>query len=69
MSAAVTTETEFRHAESRRLFDTHESIGIRLDFIGYDVSPDGQRFLVNSAGAVASAGAINVLMNWQPVKR
>jgi len=37
---------------------------VRLDAHPYDVSPDGQRFLVNSFVEETASTAITLMVNW-----
>jgi Tol biopolymer transport system component len=58
---------EFQSESPRELFQTHP-----IPFVWnlFDVTPDGQRFLVNVPLEWASSPAINVLTNWpQHVRR
>jgi len=57
MGAAVGGEGTFEVGAVRPLFDTPASI------VGYDVSPDGQRFLVNTLVEENSA-PITLVVNW-----
>jgi hypothetical protein len=69
MSVTVGARPELRLSAPQRLFDTHQSRRIGFFLFGYDVSRDGHRFLVNAAAPDASPSEINVLLNWQSVKR
>jgi dipeptidyl aminopeptidase/acylaminoacyl peptidase len=68
MSVTVAAKPEFGLSVPQRLFDTH-AVRIGLARFGYDVSPNGRRFLVNVAAPDPSSGDINVLLNWQSAKR
>ena len=50
--------------EPRRLFAIHPRPRVRLDAYPYDVSPDGQRFVVNALMEDTSATAITIVLNW-----
>ena len=66
MSVAVSAKPEFRVSEPQRLFQTYQSVKVVYgQGFGYDVSPDGRRFLVNSGAPAPPAREINVLLNWQ----
>jgi dipeptidyl aminopeptidase/acylaminoacyl peptidase len=70
MSVAVTTRPEFRVSEPQSLFQTYQSVKvIYATSFGYDVSPDGRRFLVNSGAPAPPAREISVLLNWQSAQR
>jgi eukaryotic-like serine/threonine-protein kinase len=63
MAAAVTTEgTSFQVGEVQRLFEARRREG----GYGYDVAPDGQRFLVNTLleDASQSSQPLTLLVNW-----
>jgi len=62
MAADVAIAPEFRVGMPRRLFHAE----FKLVDIGYpyDVSPDGERFLVNELVEEAHAEAITVVQNW-----
>jgi serine/threonine protein kinase len=50
-----------------RLFQTHiQSAPDNLDGQQYNVSPDGERFLINGAAEDAMAPPISVILNWKP---
>jgi Tol biopolymer transport system component len=48
----------------RRLFAIHPRPRARLDAYPYDVSPDGQRFVVNTLIDDATSNTITVVLNW-----
>jgi hypothetical protein len=61
MAAAVNGRgTSFEVGAVRPLFDTRQA-GVRY---AYDVTADGQRFLVNTAVEKADAAPITVVVNW-----
>jgi Tol biopolymer transport system component len=64
MKVDITTQPAFRAARPELLFEgQYWTTG--LTPIHYDVSPDGQRFLMIKPGAQeASATQINVVLNW-----
>jgi hypothetical protein len=47
----------------RPLFRANMFIGPRFGLYGYDVSPDGKRFLINDAGET-SAPRVALVVNW-----
>ena len=68
MAVAVSTDGEFSHGLPRPLFQ-NPGLAIGLtDIATYDVSRDGQRFLVvdeaDAATGVAQAGRIVIVQNW-----
>ena len=49
------------------LFEVHRRVAGYLGFgssFNYDVSPDGQRFLVNAAGSAQMTAPITLIVNW-----
>jgi hypothetical protein len=67
MAVAVQSETAtLRVARPMPLFRTHlEFLGLQGPYFmpGYDVTPDGQRFLLN-APPVQMVPPIDVILNW-----
>ena len=61
MAVAVTTSPEFRAEPPRRVFE-----GEFIDVPGraYDVTPDGQRFLMLEDARSATVTKLNVVVNW-----
>ena len=59
-----TSSSAFRAGKPYKVFDSKD----RGNFYSYDVSPDGQRFLMlketGGSDAGDSAGSIVVLLNW-----
>ena len=47
----------------RPLFRVNMYTGPRVGMYGYDVSPDGKRFLINDAGE-ASVPRVALVVNW-----
>jgi hypothetical protein len=69
MTVAVESgESYFRAGEPKPLFQTHLEFDPSLDLSRvvrqYDVSSDGQRFLLNQHVADASDAPITVVVNW-----
>jgi hypothetical protein len=64
MKVDISTQPAFRAARPEVLFEgQYWTVG--LIPVNYDVSPDGQRFLMIKPGAQeASATQINVVLNW-----
>jgi len=64
MRVAVSTDGEFSHGVPQPLFQ-HPGLAVGLtDVATYDVSRDGQRFLVVDEGGEAQASRIVVVENW-----
>jgi hypothetical protein len=62
MAAAVKGKgSTFELGPVKPLFDTHGIGGFRYM---YDVSADGQRFLINAAPEQTAAAPITVVLNW-----
>ena len=57
MAVAIETTPTLELGSPRELFEAS-------DLAAYDVHPDGDRFLIVSAERQASAGQINVVLNW-----
>ena len=66
MVAAVETEPVFAAAKPKLLFEGHYEADIMFNLErGYDVSPDGQRFLMMKGTEQESdATQLNVVLNW-----
>ncbi|MGK2857337.1 MAG: protein kinase domain-containing protein [Thermoanaerobaculia bacterium] len=57
----VDTRDGFRFSSARKLFDLQFRRG---EFVPYDVSPDGKRFLVNTYGDEAFSTPLTLVQNW-----
>jgi eukaryotic-like serine/threonine-protein kinase len=65
MAVEVTTQPSFSAGRPRVLFDAGQYLPTPLTFPNYDVSPDGQRFLMLKATEQEQAATqINVVLNW-----
>ncbi len=65
MSVAVTATASFEAGTPVALFQTHRRQPISAqDVFSYDVSPDGQRFLVATKVDEPSAAPLSVTLNW-----
>jgi len=65
MSAAINGEgAEFRVGEIHTLFPLRLRPRVRLDAYPYDVSPDGQRFLINTFVDEPTSALITLVANW-----
>jgi hypothetical protein len=65
MVAAVETKPRFAAGKPKLLFEGHYETSIYPFEPDYDVSPDGQRFLMIKAGEQESAATqLNVVLNW-----
>ena len=54
------TATEFRAGKPRELFTALRGVGVH----NFDISPDGQGFLLISEGVATSNAPIAVVLNW-----
>ena len=63
MKVDVSTEGTFSFGQPTVLFTWLYDTGGRLDR-GYDIHPDGDRFLVASGGGVGGFGDVNIVVNW-----
>ena len=65
MAAAIEAKPAFSAAKPKLLFEGHYEAGIFPFEPNYDVSPDGQRFLMVKGSAQESAATqLNVVLNW-----
>jgi len=65
MAVAVTTDASFKAGSPVALFQTHRRQPVSAqDVFSYDVSGDGQRFLINTKVDEANAAPLSVLLNW-----
>ncbi len=65
MTVAVKTGASFEADSPVALFQTHRRQPVSAqDFFSYDVSGDGQRFLIATKSDEANAAPLSVLLNW-----
>jgi serine/threonine protein kinase/Tol biopolymer transport system component len=65
MAVGVTTGTSFKSGSPVALFQTHRRQPVSfLDVFSYDVSGDGQRFLIATKVDEANAAPLSILLNW-----
>jgi hypothetical protein len=65
MAAAVTTGASFESGSPVALFQTHRRQPISSqDHFSYDVTGDGQRFLIATKMDEANSAPLSVLLNW-----
>jgi len=65
MSVEVKTGAGFESGVPNALFPTHLRQPISaMDFFSYDVTGDGQKFLVNSKLDTSSAAPLSIILNW-----
>jgi Tol biopolymer transport system component len=68
MAASVAADADhFRVGRVERLFDAkpiRPSTATNLPFTVYDVSPDGQRFLINTVHESAPVAPFTLILNW-----
>jgi hypothetical protein len=57
--------TEFEGSPPQPLFQTAILSALSGFFCGYDVSIDGQRFLINTVPGEGVHATVNVVVNWQ----
>ena len=70
MAVAVTTNRDrLEIGVPRALFAIRPRPPVRLDAYPYDVSPDGQRFVVNTLMDDTTSTTITVVMNWAADRR
>jgi serine/threonine protein kinase len=65
MAADVQTGAGFEAASPTALFQTHpRQPNSAMDFFSYDVTSDGQRFLVNTRVDTSNSAPLSVILNW-----
>jgi Tol biopolymer transport system component len=65
MAVAVTTDASFKAGSPVALFQTHRRQPVSSqDVFSYDVSGDGQKFLILTKVDEANAAPLSVLLNW-----
>ena len=65
MAVAVTTEDSFKAGSPVALFQPHRRQPVSSqDVFSYDVTPDGQRFLIATKVDVGNPAPLSVLLNW-----
>jgi hypothetical protein len=65
MAVAIEAKPVFSAAKPKLLFEGHYEAGTFPFESNYDVSPDGQRFLIIKGRAQESAATqLNVVLNW-----
>ena len=65
MAVAVKEEGSFEAGSPVALFQTHRRQPVSsLDVFSYDVSGDGQRFLIATKTDEANAALLSVFLNW-----
>jgi eukaryotic-like serine/threonine-protein kinase len=65
MAVDVRTGTGFESGSPVALFLTHPQQPISaMDFFSYDVTSDGQRFLVNTKADTSTSAPLSVILNW-----
>jgi hypothetical protein len=65
MAVAVTTGTSFESGPPVALFQTHRRQPVSSqDVFSYDVSGDGQRFLIATKVDEANAAPLSIFLNW-----
>ncbi len=65
MAVEVKTSSGFEAGSPSVLFQTHPRQPISaMDFFSYDVTSDGQKFLVNTKVDTANTAPLSVILNW-----
>ena len=65
MAAPVSTGASFESGSPAALFQTHRRQAISSqDIFSYDVSADGQRFLIATQVDESAAAPLSVFLNW-----
>ncbi len=65
MTVAVTASASFEAGSPVALFQTHRRQPVSAeDVFSYDVSGDGQRFLIITKVDEANAAPLSILLNW-----
>ena len=65
MAADVKTGAGFEAGSPIALFQTHARQPISaMDFFSYDVTSDGQKFLVNTRVDTSNSAPLSVILNW-----
>ena len=65
MAAEVKTSAGFEAGSLTALFRTHPRQPISaMDFFSYDVTSDGQKFLVNTRVDTSNLAPLSVILNW-----
>jgi eukaryotic-like serine/threonine-protein kinase len=65
MAVTVTTDAGFKAGSPVALFQTHRRQSVSSqDVFSYDVSGDGQKFLIITKMDEATAAPLSVLLNW-----
>ena len=64
LAVAVEAGAAFRHGSPRTLFAGQYELDPRGDAANYDVTPDGQRFLMLQDHAERVSGQLHVVLNW-----
>src|SRR5262249_47727337 len=62
MSVEVSASPELTLSPPRLLFEQRYAYGNTVSMANYDVSPDGQRFLMVKDDS--SSGRLNIVLNW-----
>jgi hypothetical protein len=64
-AVAIGTGTNFQAGPPAALFPTHRRQPVSaMDFFSYDVTPDGQRFLINTRLDEPNAAPLSIILNW-----
>ena len=65
MAAEVTAASSFESSSPVALFQVHRRQPVAaFDLFSYDVSDDGQRFLIATKVAETSSAPLSIVLNW-----
>jgi serine/threonine-protein kinase len=65
LAVDVVTDPTFVHGKPRKLFEGHYALGeVKDDTRAYDVTPDGQKFLMLRHETEPTTGNLKVVVNW-----
>jgi hypothetical protein len=63
--AAIRSGSNFETGPPETLFQTHRRQPVSaMDFFSYDVTADGQRFLINTRLDEPNAAPLSIILNW-----
>jgi len=70
MAVGVSTSTSFESGSPVALFQTHRRQPISSqDILSYDVSADGQKFLIATRVDESAVAPLSVLLNWTSMEK
>jgi hypothetical protein len=64
-AVAIGSGSNFEAGPPETLFQTHRRQPVSaMDFFSYDVTADGQRFLINTRLDQPNAAPLSIILNW-----